>query len=111
MKTSVEKVEGKRLIKVEGRLDTLTAPQLETVIFQVISEDQYHIILDLTGTDYISSTGFRVFILAQKKTKPHGGQIVLMGVNDEIKEIFDISGFTQLFSFSSTLEESLSFFS
>ncbi|RAP36447.1 anti-anti-sigma factor [Candidatus Marinamargulisbacteria bacterium SCGC AAA071-K20] len=110
MKTSVETVEGKCLIKVEGRLDTLTAPELEQVVVQVINEGQDKIILDLSQAEYISSAGFRVFIVAQKKTKPTGGQVVLMGVNDEIKEIFDISGFTRLFTFSATLENSISQF-
>lgn len=110
MKTLVETVDRKAVVKVDGRIDTLTAPELDKVVQGVIANNQTQIVLDLSKVDYISSTGFRVFIMAQKKTKPQGGQVILMGVSDEIKEIFEISGFTHLFTFAENLESSLASF-
>ena len=110
MNLSVETLDNSTVIKVEGRLDTLTAPQLEAVVMALIEKSAINIIMDLSQMGYISSTGFRVLILGQKKVKPQGGQVILVGVNPEIQENFDISGFNQFFLFFSNLEVALTHF-
>lgn len=81
-------------IKLEGRLDTSTAPELETEIKGSTDEVEL-LILDLEALEYISSAGLRVVLGAQKKMNAQGRMIV-KNVNDTVMEIFEITGFTDV---------------
>ena len=79
---------------VAGRLDTQTAPELEKTIDDVVSNAK-ELIFDMNGLEYISSAGLRVILKAQKimNTK---GSMKLIGVNDNIMDVFDITGFLDI---------------
>ena len=79
---------------VAGRLDTQTAPELEKEIDGIIANLK-ELVFDMTGLEYISSAGLRVILKAQKimNTK---GSMKLIGVNDNIMEVFDITGFLDI---------------
>ena len=79
---------------VVGRLDTQTAPELEKEIDETIANIK-ELVFDMTGIEYISSAGLRVILKAQKimNTK---GSMKLIGVNDNIMEVFDITGFLDI---------------
>ena len=79
---------------VVGRLDTQTAPELEKEVDNVVS-DIKELTFDMTGLEYVSSAGLRVILKAQKimNTK---GLMKLIGVNDSIMEVFDITGFLDI---------------
>ena len=81
-------------IVVVGRLDTQTAPELEKEIDGVISNLK-ELVFDMAGLEYVSSAGLRVILKAQKimNTK---GSMKLIGVNDSIMEVFDITGFLDI---------------
>lgn len=81
-------------IKINGRLDTTTAPALEAVIMDSAAECD-HLTLDLMGLEYISSAGLRVLLKAQKVMTAKDGMI-LQNVNDTIGEIFEITGFSDI---------------
>ncbi len=81
-------------IKLEGRLDTSTAPELETEIKGSTDEVEL-LVLDLEALEYISSAGLRVVLGAQKKMNAQGRMIV-KNVNDTVMEIFEITGFTDV---------------
>lgn len=81
-------------IKLEGRLDTNTAPELETEIKGSTDEVEL-LVLDLEALEYISSAGLRVVLGAQKKMNAQGRMIV-KNVNDTVMEIFEITGFTDV---------------
>lgn len=86
----------KLTVALNGRLDTITAPELEkkiNEIFGVTSE----LILDMTNLGYISSAGLRVLLNLQKKMQTCG-KMTLIGVNDIIMEVFEITGFSDIFS-------------
>jgi anti-sigma B factor antagonist len=90
----VEKVvEGNKLtVKVSGRLDTTTSPELEQELAGQLEELE-ELVMDFTELEYISSAGLRV-LLAARKTIPDGASMVLSGVNDTVKEILEITGFS-----------------
>ena len=90
----VKRVEnGRAVIALEGRLDTNTAGELETELKTVIdSVDE--IVLDLEKLAYISSSGLRVLLSAQKAVVKHG-TLKLVHVNDAIMDIFDLTGFSE----------------
>ena len=88
-------LQGKELtIKLEGRLDTSTAPELETEIKGSTDEVEL-LVLDLEALEYISSAGLRVVLGAQKKMNAQGRMIV-KNVNDTVMEIFEITGFSKV---------------
>ena len=79
---------------LSGRLDTAAAPQLEEDIRSSV-ESANDLVLDITDIEYISSAGLRVLLSAQKTMNQKGGMVV-KGANSSIKEIFDITGFSNL---------------
>ena len=81
-------------IVLEGRLDTITAPALEKTIGDSV-EIKDNLVLDLKGLEYISSAGLRVILKAQK-TMNIQGAMKLTNVNDDIMEVFDITGFLDI---------------
>ena len=79
---------------VSGRLDTQTAPELETELDSVLSGTK-ELTFDMTNLEYISSAGLRVILKAQKAMNAQGS-MKLTGVNDSIMEVFDITGFLDI---------------
>jgi anti-sigma B factor antagonist len=79
---------------LEGRLDTATAPQLEATLNDVLA-GVTSLKFDLEKLDYISSAGLRV-LLSSQKTMNKQGSMVISNVSPEVKEIFDVTGFTDI---------------
>ncbi len=94
MTITTNKEANKLTLALEGRLDTTTAPELETAI-NAITEDVNDLTLDLGALDYLSSAGLRVILAAQKKMQKQGGMTVT-NVNETIMEVFDITGFSDI---------------
>ena len=81
-------------LALEGRLDTTTAPELESVVKNDINGIS-SLIVDMTKLEYISSAGLRVLLSAQKVMNSQGS-MVIKNASDDIKEIFDVTGFTDI---------------
>ena len=79
---------------LSGRLDTVTSPQLEEALKEM-PEDTEELVLDLQDLAYVSSAGLRVFLNAQKSMTGKG-TMVLRNVCEEIMEVLDMTGFTQI---------------
>ena len=77
---------------VEGRLDTTTSPQLEEELKRLLP-DVTELILDFHKVEYISSAGLRV-ILSTQKIMNRQGEMRLTGVTEAVREVFDITGFS-----------------
>jgi anti-sigma B factor antagonist len=95
------------LLGIKGRLDTSTASRLEEKLLALINGGERRLTLDCSQLDYISSAGLRVLLLAVKRMKEVNGKIVLCALKDQIKEVFDIAGFSSLFPSFATQEEAL----
>ena len=111
MEVSIEQREDIRIVRIGGRLDGTTMQQLESEFVALTDSGCSRFVFDLTKLDYISSAGLRVMLLAVKKTKAAGGKLALHGLNDNVNEIFRISGFSTIFSLFGTTEEALAFVS
>lgn len=81
-------------ITLTGRLDTTTAPQLETELKASLSGVE-SLVLDFAGLEYLSSAGLRVLLAAQKIMNKQGSMVV-RNVNETIAEIFDVTGFSDI---------------
>ena len=79
---------------LEGRLDTTTSPQLEAELKQSVG-GMKELIFDFSGVEYISSAGLRVLLAAQKVMNRQGS-MKLTGVNDNVLEVFEITGFIDI---------------
>lgn len=88
-------VEGTKLnLALEGRLDTMTAHQLEAEFKQSI-DGMTELVLDFAALEYISSAGLRVLLSAQKVMNKQG-KMIICNVNDTVMEVFDITGFADI---------------
>lgn len=81
-------------IVLEGRLDTTTAPQLETELKEEIS-DVEELRLDFSDLAYISSAGLRVLLSAQKIMNRQGS-MVICNANEDVMDVFDVTGFIDI---------------
>jgi anti-sigma B factor antagonist len=90
-----QKKDGKALVlTLAGRLDTVTAPELETVLKDALAGVE-ELTFDFEKLDYISSAGLRVLLSAQK-TMNRQGTMKVIHTNEMIREIFDVTGFADI---------------
>jgi anti-anti-sigma factor len=85
--------EEKLVLSLEGRLDTVTAPDLQEQLIPEFDKTK-HIQLDFKQLVYVSSAGLRVLLIGTKTAKAKGGKMSLVNVSAEIKEIFEMTGFS-----------------
>ena len=99
MKTTFKEENTDFVMYFEGRLDTAAAPQTEREV-QVLTDCMGHnIILDCDKLEYISSSGLRIFLAILKNAKPKGSHVYIRGLSDDLRQVFAITGFTNLFEF------------
>ena len=88
------KAEGNRLtISVAGRVDTVTAPELEAGLK---FGDATSVVIDLGNVPYMSSAGLRLLLTAHKTMLGKGGELQIANVQPSVKEVFDITGFSDI---------------
>ena len=98
------------LLSLQGRIDASTSSQLEEAFVTAINSGDKHFAVDFAQIDYISSAGLRVLLSAVKKLKQQEGKMVLVGLKEQVKEVFDIAGFSPIFPTFSSQEEALKSF-
>lgn len=91
MSLQIEKKNGATLA-LTGRLDTVTAPELEKAVAELLPQTD-SLVLDLGSLEYISSAGLRVLLKAYKALVAKGG-LKLTGVQEAVRDVFDITGFS-----------------
>jgi len=97
-------------LSFEGHLDTKTAKSAEDALDGALAAGQTKIAIDFAKLEYISSVGLRVLLSTMKKLKKAGGKLHLAGMNPTVKEVFDISGFSNIFTIFGTRAEALQAF-
>lgn len=94
MKINHTREADKLTVAIEGKLDTTTAPELEKTFGEILS-GVTELVLDMTNLEYISSAGLRV-ILKVQKVMFNQGEMKLLGVNETVMEVFEITGFSSI---------------
>jgi anti-sigma B factor antagonist len=94
MTIEIKKEAAETIIRIAGRLDTITAPALDKAINEDIG-DTRNLILDMQSLEYISSAGLRVLLGAQKKMQKIGSMKVV-NVCEEVMEVFEMTGFADI---------------
>lgn len=95
MQIKPEKQEEKLILKLGGRLETSTAPELQKVVEQEL-EEIMELELDLEHLEYVSSAGLRVLLAASRKMKEKNGSMTVQHVNEDVMEVFVITGFNEI---------------
>lgn len=91
-------IQGKAaVLLLSGRMDAESAPRFESACTQHLSGDITHIVVDMTGLQYVSSMGIRSFVLIGKEAKAKNVAVLLCGLKGFVKEVFDMTYVTSLF--------------
>ena len=85
------------IVAVSGSLDSTTSPEAQKSLDAVLASAK-KIVLDFSGLDYISSAGLRVLLGAAKQLRASGGTLRIFGLNQSVREVFEISGFSSILS-------------
>lgn len=85
------------VLKIDGRLDSNTSRELEEKVMGVITGGARRVLMDFGGVDYINSSGLRVLLMAFQHLKRGGGVLHLCDIKDYMREVFEISGYTEIF--------------
>ncbi len=107
MEISVKTTNDVKVLAFEGRLDTQTSPDTQMQLTQLIEGGDKKILVNLEKLDYISSAGLRVLLAAAKQLKTADGELRICSLNEVVKEIYDISGFTTIFKVFGSDSEAL----
>ena len=99
MNITIKEEDNNYVIYFEGRLDTAAAPQVEKEMQALYDCKGHDIILDCTELQYISSSGLRLFLSLLKAAKPKGSHVFITGMSDTLRQVFAMTGFTNLFEF------------
>ncbi|MBR4369027.1 MAG: STAS domain-containing protein [Prevotella sp.] len=99
MNTTILEKDGNLVAVFEGRLDTAAAIKTEQEVKPLYDNVDHDIVLDCTAMEYISSSGLRIFLNILKNMKPKGRHVYIQGISKELRTVFDMTGFTNLFEF------------
>ncbi|MEO5762598.1 MAG: STAS domain-containing protein [Vicinamibacteria bacterium] len=100
-----ERLEGGVVVFVTGRIDSNTSDELERLVLAKGGEPR--LVVDLSGVEYVSSAGLRVFLMLAKKMKSASGRLGLCALPASVRQVFDLAGFTSLFVVEPTVEQAL----
>lgn len=99
MKTTIQEIENKIVATLVGELDTTAAIEVEEALKPLLDTYGRDIVIDCTDLEYIASSGLRILLSILKQAKSHDCNLVLKNVNDDIKDVFRMTGFINIFQF------------
>ena len=99
MKITIQEQDGKMVAILAGSLDTAAAPETEKAMSPLNDVEGKDIIIDCTELEYISSAGLRIFLGILQNAQGKGGQVYIKGINENVRTIFTITGFSNIFKF------------
>lgn len=107
MNVTEEKTGNVYVLTPEGRLDTTNYQVLEQHLQNITGSNAGNILVDMSKLEYISSSGLRVLLMYLKKIKAVNGRLMLCSMIPDIREVFEISGFVNIFEIFNSREEAL----
>ena len=96
MDIKITRQENKTMVVLNGRIDTSNAEQFQQDVAPLMEGENPDIDIDCTGMSYTSSQGLRIFLMLQKSVIARKGKMVMRNMNPMVKEVFDITGFTNI---------------
>jgi anti-anti-sigma factor len=93
-----EDADGTRILALGGRLDTETSADVELTLQDLMNAGERNFLIDMSGVGYVSSAGLRVLLATAKQLEGGKGSLRLCSLNSSVKQVFDVAGFSKLFS-------------
>ena len=109
MNLESENFENICVIYIKDRITSANYHTLESFFMGLYEKGETNFLFNTSEMNYISSAGLRVFLIAKKLVNKKQGVICISGLNDSLKEIFDISGFSSFFTFFKSQDEALEY--
>ncbi len=110
LEIEMDEVDKKVILRLDGRLDAISAPLLEKKMNNLLQEGHKELILDFSKVDYLSSAGMRLLLSATKKWKAMKGHLVLFSIQEDVMEILKMAGFERVLTIFNVEQEALQFF-
>ena len=107
MDVSTRTAEGVQIIAFAGNLDSNTSPQAQQAIDALLAGGAQKVVVDFSALDYVSSAGLRVLLSAAKRLQGPGKALRLFGLNETVREVFEISGFATILQVRGTEKEAV----
>ena len=107
MQIQAKKDQNVLIVSVEGRMDTVSAPEFQKRLEDLLDQGETGILMDFGKLEYVSSAGLRSILVAAKKAKSLGGTVSCCSLQDMVRKVFDVSGFTGMLPVFDSLEEAL----
>ncbi|MYN43964.1 anti-sigma factor antagonist [Pseudoduganella sp. FT93W] len=89
-------LDGATAVRLSGRLDSATASGFEKPLQDLFNQPASRVLMDFSALDYISSAGLRVVLMAAKRAKQSQGALVLCSLQQQVRDVFEISGFLRI---------------
>jgi anti-sigma B factor antagonist len=99
--------DGTEVIDVAGTIDISTAPRLRALLIDLVSTDNYQLIVNLDQVEFLDSTGLGVLVGGLKRVRAHDGSLDLVCTQERILKIFRITGLTKAFSIHETVDQAI----
>lgn len=96
--------ENRHCLRLEGRVDSLTATQLEQALLGLWDGTEARVLVDFQTLDYISSAGLRIILMAAKRALRGRGRLLLCALQPRVAEVFEMSGFLKILDVAATRE-------
>lgn len=107
MEISQDVIDGQVVVSLSGRIDSTAAVEFEEQMIEIIDQGNNTMVVDFLNIQFISSAGLRVLLLAAKKVKPYGGKLYLCNMSKDVREVFDISGFSSIFDIHDSVSDAV----
>ena len=95
------------VVSPQGRIDSTTSAVLERHLQGLAAAGRTRVVVDFSGVDYISSAGLRVLLALAKRGRDLKGRVALFGLNDSVRQVFELAGFVALFTITATRAEAV----
>lgn len=95
------------VLRLKGRLDAISSPTAEKVVFDFINAGQAKLVLDFSGVSYLSSAGMRMLLSTTKKLKTLTGKLVVCSIPANVMDVLKMSGFDHVLELAQTEDEAL----
>ena len=99
--------DGIEVIDVGGEIDIYTAPRLRELLIDLLSKDNYQLIVNLERVEFLDSTGLAVLVGGLKRVRSHDGSLDLVCTQERILKIFRITGLTKVFGIHETVDQAI----
>ena len=99
MNAKIEEIDGKYVATLVGEMDTAAAVEVENTLKPLYKTSGKDVIIECKDLEYIASSGLRILLSILKGAKAAGSKVTLRNVNDDIKDVFKLTGFISIFEF------------